>query len=86
MRRRACLSCHKGLPLMGRSPISGPCSELVRHVAALLPVPPVAKPSLLFTLDDLMSSEGQSSPWRLTRSGTRARVRIAGRMAGGKMK
>lgn len=25
-------------------------------------------------------------PWRLTRSGTRARVRIAGRMAGGKMK
>ena len=60
MRRRACLFCHKGLPLMGRSSISGPCSKLVRHVVALLPVPPVAKPSLLFTLDDLMSSEGQS--------------------------
>ena len=60
MRRRACLSCYKGLPLMGRSPISGPCVDPVRHVVTLLPVPPVAKPSLLFTLDDFMSSEGQS--------------------------
>ena len=42
MRSRACLSCHGDLPLMGRSPISAPCFELVRHVVALLPVPPVA--------------------------------------------
>ena len=60
MRRRARLSCHKGLPPMGCNSISGPCPDLVRHVVALLPVPPVAKPSLLFTLDDLMSSEEQS--------------------------
>ncbi len=84
MRRRACLSCHKGLPLMGCSPISAPCSKLVRHVAALLPVPPVAKPSLLFTLDDLMSSEGQSRvgaarPAAGRRSDTRGRSGEIGR-------
>ena len=33
---------------------------VVPHLRPLLPVPPVAAPSLLFTLDDLMSSEGQS--------------------------
>ena len=84
MRRRACLSCHKGLPRLGRSPISCPCSELVRHVVALLRVPPVAKPSLLFTLDDLMSSEGQSRvgaarPAAGRRSDTRGRSGEIGR-------
>lgn len=34
MRRRACLFCHTGLPLMGRSPISSPCLDPVRHVVA----------------------------------------------------
>jgi hypothetical protein len=42
-----------------------------------LSIPPVAKPSVLFTLDDLMSSEGQSRFAALPQGGFEPALTVA---------